>query len=404
MTNLPISPQTDPTLPGHPDPYPLYHQLRALKPVYWSPAMNGWVLLRYKDAVSYLNDHRFSRQAYLETLQQRYGDSPILESQRREVVFTDPPQHKRLRRLADRASHLQDSTLFRPVIERLVNEKLERGMAKGQMDLIADLAEPLPPEVLALWLGVSIEAVPTLKAWVLAIQRGRGIVRMPETTAEANQAVQALEAYFGELIAERRKSPRNDAITSLIQAKDQGDCLTEQELLMFSWGLFSAGHTSVQYLIGNALLALLRHPDQMEQLIGNLSLIPNAIEEALRYDPPTQALNPQVALEAVTIGDETIRPGDAVSVLIGAANRDPERFSNPDQFDITRTDCRHLSFSTGEHYCMGASLARLQAQITLACVLQKLPNLRLTTHQLEWQKLGRFRGLVALPVTFYPLL
>lgn len=362
--------------------------------------MNGWVLLRYSDAVSYLNDHRFSRQAYLETLKQRYGDSPILNSQRREVAFTDPPQHKRLRRLAERASHLQDSTFFRPVIERLVNEKLDRVMGREQIDLIADLAEPLPPEVLALWLGVPIEKVPALKAWVLAIQRGRGIIRTPETTAEANQAVQNLEAYFGELIEERRQAPRNDAITSLIQAEDHGDRLSEQELLMFSWGLFSAGHTSVQYLIGNALLALLRHPDQIEQLKSDQAFIPNAVEEALRYDPPTQALNPQVALEDVPIGDETIRQGEVISVLIGAANRDPKRFSDPDRFDITRTDCRHLSFSTGEHYCMGASLARLQAQITIACVLQRLPNLQLATHQLEWQKLGRFRGLTALPVTF----
>jgi len=362
--------------------------------------MNGWVLLRYSDAVSYLNDCRFSRQAYLRTLRQRYGDSPILESQRREVVFTDPPQHKRLRRLADRASQLQNSTPFRPVIERLVTEKLKRVLAKGQMDLIADLAEPLPPEVLALWLGVPIEKVPVLKDWVLAIQRGRGIVRSPETTAEASRAVQDLEAYFSELIAERRKSPRNDVITSLIQAEDRGDRLTEQELLMFSWGLFSAGHTSVQYLIGNALLALLRHPEQMEQLRGDRSLIPYAIEEALRYDPPTQALNPQVALEDVIIGNDTIKRGEAVSVLIGAVNRDPERFPDPDRFDITRTDHHHLSFGTGEHYCMGAPLARLQAQITLAMVLQRLPNLRLATDRLEWQKLGRFRGLVALPVTF----
>ncbi len=155
-----IDPTTDPALPGYPDPYPIYHQLRALKSVYWSPAMNGWVLLRYMDAVSYLSDWRFSRQAYLQTLRQRYGDSPILESQRRESVFSDPPQHRRLRRLAERASHLQDSTTFRPQIERIVNEKLARFQSRGEMDLIADLAEPLPPEILALWLGVPLADVP----------------------------------------------------------------------------------------------------------------------------------------------------------------------------------------------------------------------------------------------------
>jgi pimeloyl-[acyl-carrier protein] synthase len=397
-----IDPKTDPALPGHPDPYPIYHQLRALKSVYWSPAMNGWVLLRYMDAVSYLSDRRFSRQAYLQTLRQRYGDSPILESQRREIVFSDPPQHRRLRRLAERASHLQNSVPFRPQIERIVNEKLARFQSRGEMDLIADLAEPLPPEILAFWLGVPLADVPSLKAWVLAIQMGRGIVRTPETTAMANQAVKELETYFGQLIAERRESPRADAITSLSQVEDQGDKLTDQELLMFSWGLFAAGHTSVQYLIGNALLALLRHPDQLEKLRSDRSLIASAVEEALRYDPPTQALNPQVALEDVTIGDETIKKGEAVSVLIGAVNRDPERFPNPDHFDITRTDHHHLSFSSGEHFCLGSSLARLQAQITLDSILKRLSNLQLATDKLEWQKLGRFRGLVSLPVTFDP--
>jgi pimeloyl-[acyl-carrier protein] synthase len=401
-TSFPFDPQTDPTLPGHPDPYPIYHQLRALKPVYWSPAMNGWVLLRYADAVSYLNDRRFSRQAYLQTLRQRYGDSPILESQQREIVFSDPPQHKRLRRLAERASHLQDSMPFRPQIERLVNEKLTRFQSRGEMDLIADLAEPLPPEVLALWLGVPLADVPLLKAWVLAIQKGRGIVRTPETTAMADRAVKALETYFEQLIAERRSSPRGDAITSLSQVEEHGDRLSDRELLMFSWGLFAAGHTSVQYLIGNTLLALLRHPDQLEKLRSDRTLIASSVEEALRYDPPTQALNPQVALEEVTVGDETIKEGEAVSVLIGAVNRDPERFPDPDRFDITRSDRHHLSFSTGEHFCLGSSLARLQAQIALELLLQRLSNLKLATEKLEWQKLGRFRGLVSLPVTFTP--
>ncbi|UBF27131.1 cytochrome P450 [Kovacikia minuta CCNUW1] len=227
-------------------------------------------------------------------------------------------------------------------------------------------------------------------------------MRTPETTAAASQAVKELETYFGELIAERRESPRSDAITSLIQVEDRGDRLTDQEVLMFSWGLFSAGHTSVQYLIGNALLALLRHPDQLEMVRSDRTLIANAVEEALRYDPPTQALNPQVALEDVTIGAETIQAGEAISVLIGAVNRDPERFPDPDRFDITRTDHHHLSFSTGEHFCPGSFLARLQAQIALDVILQRLSNLKLATDTLAWQKLGRFRGLASLPVTFDP--
>ncbi|UBF27130.1 cytochrome P450 [Kovacikia minuta CCNUW1] len=171
---FPIDPETDPALPGHPDPYPIYHQLRALKPVFWSSAVNGWVLLRYADAIAYLSDRRFSRQAYLQTLQQRYGDSPILESQRREIVFTDPPQHKRLRRLADLANSLQDSTPFRPQIERLVNQKIDQVQARGEMDLIADLAEPLPPQVLARWLGVPLAIVPSLKAWRTGDSKGTG--------------------------------------------------------------------------------------------------------------------------------------------------------------------------------------------------------------------------------------
>jgi pimeloyl-[acyl-carrier protein] synthase len=390
----------DPTLPGHPDPYPWFNRLREQDPVHFSQQMNGWTLTRYADAIAYLRDHRFSRGAYLASLQQRFGNSEIVADQRRELAFMDAPAHTRARGLIGKAFTPQRVEAMRPQIQRIVDARLEQLAGAGAMDIIADFAYPLPAMVISEMLGVPEADAPELREWVEGVVMARGVIRTPQMLEAGDRSARAFRGYLSKLHDTRAKNPSHDLMSAMIAAEEAGERLSREDILAQVASIFAAGHATTRSLIANGMLALMRNPAEMAKLRANPALIVGAVEEMLRYDPPTQAPSPQVALEDLDIGAETIKKGQTVSVLIGACNRDPSRFTDPDRFDIERSDNDHLSFSFGAHYCLGAALARTEAQIAIAALVERLPGLQLSLERPEYEKMGRFRVMKSLPVTY----
>jgi pimeloyl-[acyl-carrier protein] synthase len=390
----------DPTLPGHPNPYPLFHRLRADDPVHYSPFIGGWVLTRYADAIACLSDHRFSRVAFLDTMRAKFGDQPILRLQAGELAFNDPPIHTALRGLIAKAFSPGAIEAARPAIAARVEEALDRLDGAGRMDVIADFAYPLPADAISAMLGVPREDWNRLRGFVDGVIVARGIVRTPAMIAEGDRSAREFTDYLRELVKERRARPSNDLLSATIAAEERGRRLTDEEVVTMAEQLFTAGHGTTRNLIGSAILALLQNPMEREKLRDNPDLIESAIEEVLRFESPTQAPNPQVATAELEIGGRKIAAGDVVTVLIGATNRDPAKFPDPDRFDIARIDGEHLAFSHGTHYCLGASLARLQAQVAVGALIRRMPRLKLATADLKWKVMGRFRGLESLPVEF----
>ena len=391
----------DPTLPGVADPYPFYAWLRENDPVHWSPFANAWMITRHADASAYLQDRRFSRGGFLDVLRAKFGaDAPILKFQSQELSFQDGEKHTRLKNLVGKAFSPQRIAAMRPRIQAAVEARLDELQASHRFDIIRDYAYPLPADVISAMIGVPEDDWPKLRDWVDGIVLSRGIVRTPEMMAEGDRSARAFESYLRNLIVLRRSHPSEDLMTAMIAAEEQGANLSEDQIVSMIETLFAAGHATTRSLIGLGMLALLRDPEELSRLRANPNLISDAVEEMLRYDAPTQAPSPQVASEDVKIGGKLIRKGDMASVLIGAANRDPEKFSEPDRFDIMRRDHDHLSFSMGPHYCLGASLARAEAQIAIQALVQRLPRVRLTNEPLRYQVAGRFRGLESLPVEF----
>ena len=390
----------DPTLPGHPDPYPLLHRLREDDPVHFSAFVNGWVLTRYADAIAYLRDRRFSRVAYLDQMRAKFGDQPILQLQAGELAFNDPPNHTMLKGLAAKAFSPSAIEAARPSVEARVDELLDELAGAGRIDVIADFAYPLPADANSAMVGVPREDWEMLRGFVDGVILSRGIVRTKAMMAEGDRSARQFMDYLRALVKARRARPQTDLMSAMIAAEERGRRLTDDEVVTMAEQLFTAGHGTTRNLIGSAVLALIQNPAEFTKLRENPKLIESAIDEALRYDSPTQAPNPQVATEDVEIGGRKISKGEVVSVLIGAANRDPAKFPDPDRFDIARADGEHLAFSHGMHFCLGASLARLQAQIAVGAIVRRMPRIRLAAGQLKWKTMGRFRGLESLPVEF----
>ncbi|MGD0116537.1 MAG: cytochrome P450 [Candidatus Binatus sp.] len=390
----------DPTLPGHPDPYPLLHRLRTDDPVHFSAFINGWVLTRYADAITFLRDRRFSRVAFLDKMRAKFGDQPILDLQAGELAFNDPPNHTALKGLAAKAFSPNAIAAARPNLEARVEEVLDGLAGAGRMDVIADFAYPLPADAISAMVGVPREDWKMLRGFVDGVILSRGIVRTPAMMAEGDRSARQFIEYLRALVKERRVRPQADLMSAMMAVEERGLRLTDDQVVTMAEQLFTAGHGTTRNLIGSALLALMQNPQEFKRLRENPQLIESAIEEALRYDSPTQAPNPQVATDDLEIGGRKISSGEVVTVLIGAANRDPAKFPDPDSFDVARADGEHLAFSHGAHYCLGASLARLQAQIAVGAIVRRMPRLRLGTDQLKWKTMGRFRGLESLPVQF----
>jgi pimeloyl-[acyl-carrier protein] synthase len=381
------------------DPYPTYHRLRAGEPVHHSP-LGFWVLTRYDDVVMALRDPRLAKEAIAAFVAARFG-APV-PAMGLSMLDRDPPDHTRLRSLVSKAFTPRVVEGLRPRIQQIVDGLLERARGAGGMDLIEEFAYPIPVIVICEMLGVPVEDHERFKGWSLDIARGLDSVLLPPDSEVPRRSIasrNALANYFRELIARRRASPRADMLSALIAAEEAGDKLSENELLATCILLLIAGHETTVNLIGNGTLALLRHPDQLRRLRDNPALIGSAVEEVLRYDGPVQR-TARIPSEDVVIGGQTIGKGEMVMPFIGAADRDPAQFPEPDRLDITRTDNRHIAFGWGIHFCLGAPLARVEGQIAINTLVQRLPKLELATAAPEFRQSLTLRGLKSLPVSF----
>lgn len=386
------------------NPYPLYEQLRSEDPILWDEFLGRWVLTGYADVLGGLRDPRMSAER-VGVLRSQLPEDVIKELQPMErvfeswILFLDPPDHTRLRGLVNKAFTPRRVEAMRPHIQQIVDGLLDQVQNTGRMDVIHDLAFPLPSTVIAEMLGVPPEDRDQFRRWSSDIVGISGLIIDPDRAVRAQKSVLALMDYFREIVAQRRASPRDDLISAMIAADDQGKFLSEKELLATCILLLEAGHETTTNLIGNGLLALLRNPDQLRTLRENPSIVGSAVEELLRYDSPVQ-LTARIASEDLEIGDKRVSAGDMVVLLLGASNRDPAQFLNPNILDLYRRDNRHLSFGQGIHYCLGAPLARIEGQIAFNTVLRRCPGLELTGEPLEWRQAVSLRGLLALPVRF----
>jgi cytochrome P450 len=398
-------PLFDPTHPDFlADPYPAYRLLREHAPVFWADNAQAWVVSRHADVSLGLRDPRFvqdrgNQHLFLtlppgaprfETLGRMFGHW---------MLFQNPPEHTRLRGLVQKAFTPRIVDNLKAPMEQLVDDLLDRAASTGRMDLIADLAFPLPVTVIALMLGVPASDHEQFRRWssVLAVTM-EPIVPLEAVTA-ADQAAGELMEYFRTLVQRKRSEPGDDLLSALVHAEEHGRRLSLDELLANAVLLLAAGHETTVNLIGNGLLALLRHPEQMERLRCQPGLMRSAVEELLRYDSPVQ-MTARLLSEDVALPGGTLPAGHQVLLLLGSGNRDPEVFPDPDTLDVTRPDVRPLSFGGGPHYCIGAPLARAEAQVAIGRTLERFPRLKLATDKPQWRPLAVLRGLRQLPVTF----
>lgn len=384
------------------NPYPTYRRFREADPVHWSAVFGFWVCTRYDDIISILRHSKASANPrdweqfddYVEALG---GTGPAYDMQSRWMLLKNPPDHTRLRKLVTKALTPRVVENMQVHIQDIADDLLDTVHAKRRFDIIQDLAFPLPVIVIAELIGVPTQDREYFRDWTAALARSLDPIITPEITQAADKATEDLIAYFTALVAERRNSPQDDLLSGLIAAEEEGDKLDEDELLAMTILLFAAGHETTMNLIGNGMLALFRNPDQMAKLKADPSLIKTAVEEFLRYDGSVQ-ITARVALEDIEVGGKTIRKNQQALLLLGAANHDPAHFSNPDRLDITRQENPHLTFGHGIHHCLGAPLARVEAQIAINSMLRRMPNIQLATDQLEWRDMLTLRGLKALPV------
>ncbi len=382
------------------DPYPMYHRLRAEDPVHHSP-LGFWVLTRYPDVMAMLRDPRLIKEPIAAFVAARFGMA-VPPGLGLSMLDRDPPDHTRLRSLVSKAFTPRALEKLRPGIQQIVDGLLDEAVGRGSMDLIEEFAYPLPVRVICEMLGVPVQDHERFKAWGLDIARGLDAIMLPPDSPVGQRSVsgrRALAEYFRELIAKRRAAPREDMLSALIAAEEAGDKLDEEELLATCILLLVAGHETTVNLIGNGTLALLRHPDQLRKLRESPGLIGTAVEELLRFDGPVQR-TARIPSEDITIGGQTIGKGEMVMPFLGAADRDPSQFPDPDRLDISRTDNRHIAFGMGIHFCLGAPLARMEGQIAINTLLARLPRLALATDRPQFRQSLTLRGLQALPVTF----
>jgi pimeloyl-[acyl-carrier protein] synthase len=380
------------------DPYPLYHRLRSEAPFYWDEQSRSWVVTRYADVAAILRDTRFVAQKPLFTEPELARLQQITE---RWMVLRDPPAHTRLRRLVNNAFTPRIVGNLGLHIEQIVGQMLQRVQTAGSMELVRDLAFPLPVSVIALMLGVPPDRHADVKRWseALAILSEPPGVATFDDLQQTNQAMVEFADYFRVLVEDKRRAPSEDLLSALISAEEQGERLSLDELIANAILLLFAGHETAVNLIANGVYCLLRHPDQLALLRQNPDWIKGAVEEFLRFESPIQTTTRELA-EDLTWGSHTLRQSEIVLLVLGAANRDPEQFRDPDRLDITRADNRHLAFGAGVHFCVGAPLSRLEAQIAIPALLRRMPHLRLAEGPPEWRRWESWRGLTELPLTF----
>lgn len=383
------------------NPYPLYHRMRTECPVYWDEEHQRWLITSYADALSVLGDpQRFSSTIIV--------PSPDISEQRRQIVknianpvlLIDPPSHTRVRKLMEKAYTQNSIEEIRERLQQFVNGLLDQAQESGHMDIVRDLAAPLSfITVMTEVLGIPVKEAPQFNQW--AFDFGRIVGNAPTTPEDDQQILKSLleiNDFFGSIVEQRRREPKLDFITALIFAQEQGDHLSQQEIISNIMMMFAAALAPSNFMIGNSILALLSNSEQMQKLQGDPSLSKSAVDELLRYESPIQ-WPIRRATEDIELHNQLIRKGQVVLVGIGAANHDPAQFSDPDQLDITRADNRHLAFGHGPHLCIAWILVRIQGQIAINTLLHRTRKLRLEIDKPEWIGAPALRGPMSLPVT-----
>ena len=384
------------------DPYPLYRRLRSEDPVHWDPYLHAWVVTRYADVVSVFQKFSADRTPTPERLASMGMEqlSPIARVMVKQMLFLDPPQHSRIRGLAAVAFTPRRVERLRSRIQEITDDLIDRVEGQGEMEMMEALANPLPAIVTAGLLGVPIQDHERLKIWSQDFAEVLGnFQHNPDRAARVLSSLEEMTAYFRDAVQRQAIEPTEGLVNALTTAEVDGDRLTEDEVIANVIVTMVGGQETTTNLIGNGLLTLLRNPDELNRLHAEPSLIPSAVEELLRYESPSQH-TARLAPTDIELGGRLIRKSQAVIAVMGAANRDPERFSDPDRLDLAREDNRHVAFGWASHFCFGAPLARIEGQIAFATLLRRMPGLRLQPGPITWRQNLGLRGLTALRVAF----
>ena len=366
------------------DPYPIYRELRSKDPVHRMRLVKAWALTRYEDVEAVLRDHKgFGN-----------GDRILVKTIPLSLLDMDPPEHTRVRALVAKAFTPKAVRQLRGRVEEITDTLLDEVAGKRRFDVIGSLGYPLPITVIAEMLGVRSEDMGVFEMWSNTLALAVDPMLGGKQVQAIKRAAEDVYAYFEEIIAERRREPRDDLVTALTTAEEAGERLTHQEMLSVMLLILVAGNETTRNLIGNGVLALLRNPEQLRRLREDRALLDTAVDELLRYDSPVQ-LDGRAAREDVEIGGKRIRAGDVVISILGAANRDPEAFDDPEALDVGRSGNSHLSFGRGVHYCLGGPLAIMEARAALAGLLDRYASMRLAMEP-ESRKGVALRGVERL--------
>ncbi len=400
-------PLFDPLIP-HPqhvrNPYKVYAQLRTHAPMYRSPH-GVWIASRHKEISQMLKDHRFGRgYFYFENMASRLGPSilkqPIYDSARNMMLMKDGQDHLRLKTLFENVFSLKSVERMRPFMQQIMHELIDAALAKDSFDVMLDLAFPLPSAVICHMLGIPKQDWHKFSKRTATGSRALEPAPLsPLELAQQNQSVNEFREYFQWLIEQKQKEPGEDLTSKLVAAEAQEGRITRPETIDNLRMMFVGGQETAVNTIGNGLLALYQNPEQLQKLKEQPDLLPNAVTEMLRYDSSVQ-MTPRQAREDVTIGGAAIRARETVLCIVASANRDPEAWERPDEFDITRTDSSPLSFGGGPHYCSGAQLGKVEAEVAFQSIFQRIPNLHIDVSNPQWlPNTVVFRGLKSLPAT-----
>lgn len=393
--------QADPCLPGHRDPYPIYAALRQECAVHWCEGPGMWVILGYAEAEDHMRDPRCLRQAHLDKLVERFGSGRIFARQKLDIPYMDGEPHTRVRKHVMAAYHGIDMQALARFCQGFVGERLESMAAGEWLDLMPCFAHPLPVAVTGELMGVPADQQEQVLRQVGRFVRARGLSQSEETASGGDEAMEVYARYFLPLIHERRRHPRADLLSRLLHDPEEGVTLTDEQLLLFvSSNFYSASIYTVPLLISSMALLLGRQPEVFQRLRQDPALIDSAVEEMLRFDPPAQALNASAAAEPLEIAGQRIARGDSLTALVGAANRDPQVFADPDRFVVDRRPNPHLSFAPGLHQCLGLQLARLEVKAVLRAWLERYERIEVDEAGSQRLVADRFRGFERLMVRF----
>jgi pimeloyl-[acyl-carrier protein] synthase len=384
------------------DPYALYRTLREHDPVHWDPYMHAWVVTGYSEVVEVLTNYSADRAPEADHLD-RLGLSfmkPFADMMRQQMLFMDDPMHSRLRSLCSIAFTPRKVEELRGVIQSIADELINKVIASGHLDMIVDFATPLPAIMTAKLMGVPVDDHRQLGAWVNDIVEVHGnFQHHPRRVAEVVQSIQNMKSYLFDRMKELRRCPNSGLICSLMTAEIDGRRLTDEEVIGSTIVTIIGGHETTTNLIASGFLTLLRNPESLEQLRHHPEIVSSALEELLRYESPVQH-TARIAPADMELRGKSVRKGAKVVAVLAAANRDPNRFPDPDRLDLLRSDNRHLAFGWAAHFCFGAPLARMQGQIAFNLLLRRLSRPALLNETLVWRANAGLRGLTALNITF----